>query len=51
MFKSTTFEDACDDTDYNDLIFALNPAKVLLGLNEVEKEKTTKSGVYAFEDR
>ncbi len=46
-----SFEDACDDTDYNDLIFALNPASVLLGLNDVEKDKTTKSGVYAFEDR
>lgn len=45
------FEDACDDTDYNDLIFALNPASALLGLNEVEKGKTTTSGVYAFEDR
>lgn len=46
-----SFEDACDDTDYNDLIFALNPANVFLGLNDVEKDKTTKSGVYAFEDR
>lgn len=44
------FEDACDDTDYNDLIFALNPASALLGLNDVEKGKTTTSGVYAFED-
>lgn len=45
------FEDACDDTDYNDLIFALNPSNVFLGLNDVEKDKTTISGVYAFEDR
>ena len=45
-----SFEDACDDKDYNDLIFALNPSNVFLGLNEVEKDKTTTFGVYAFED-
>jgi LruC domain-containing protein len=45
-----SFEDACDDNDYNDLIFALNPAKVFLGLNDVEEGKSTTSGVYAFED-
>ena len=44
------FEDACDDRDYNDLIFALNPANVFLGLNETEKDKTTTSCIYAFED-
>ncbi len=45
------FEDACDDYDYNDLIFSLNPANVFLGLHEVEKDKSTEFGVYAFEDR
>lgn len=49
-FCILSFEDACDDKDYNDLIFALNPANVFLGLNEVEKDKTTTFGVYAFED-
>ena len=44
------FEDACDDTDYNDLIFALNPASVFVGLNDAEKDKTTTSCIYAFED-
>lgn len=45
-----SFEDACDDNDYNDLIFALNPANIFLGLNDVEEGKITESGVYAFED-
>lgn len=44
------FEDACDDYDFNDLIFALNPANVFTGLDELEKDKTTKHGIYAFED-
>ena len=44
------FEDACDDRDYNDLIFALNPASVFVGLKDAEKDKTTTSCIYAFED-
>ena len=44
------FEDACDDTDYNDLIFSLNPASVFVGLNDAKKDKTTTSCIYAFED-
>ena len=49
-FCILAFEDACDDTDYNDLIFALNPASVFVGLNNAEKDKTTTSCIYAFED-
>lgn len=45
------FEDACDDYDFNDLIFALNPANAFVEMDELEKDKTTKHGVYAFEDR
>lgn len=45
-----SFEDACDDKDYDDLVFALNPANVFAELPEVEKGKTTTSGIYAFED-
>ena len=46
-----SFEDACDDYDFNDLIFALNPANAFVEIDELEKDKTTKHGVYAFEDR
>ena len=46
-----SFEDACDDYDFNDLIFAVNPANSFVAIDELEKDKTTKSGVYAFEDR
>lgn len=45
-----SIEDACDDKDYDDLVFALNPANVFAELPEVAKGKTTISGVYAFED-
>lgn len=45
------FEDACDDYDFNDLIFALNPADAFVAIDELEKDKTTKHGVYAFEDK
>jgi len=45
-----SMEDACDDEDYDDLIFALNPAKAFTEVPQVEYEKTTIYGVYAFED-
>jgi len=44
-------EDACDDLDYDDLLFALNPANVFAPLPEVSQGTTTIRGVYAFEDR
>lgn len=46
-----SFEDACDDYDFNDLIFAVNPATSFEAIDELAKDKTTKHGVYAFEDR
>ena len=48
------FEDACDDYDYNDLVFALNPASAF---QETEQQATSSDmliqerGIYAFEDR
>lgn len=45
-----SMEDACDDKDYDDLLFALNPANVFSDLPEVEQGKTHLHGVYAFED-
>jgi LruC domain-containing protein len=50
-YAIVSFEDACDDQDYDDLIFALNPSNIFTELATVEKGKTTTSGVYAFEDK
>lgn len=50
-YAIVAFEDACDDKDYDDLLFALNPKNAFLELAEVEENKTTTRGVYAFEDR
>lgn len=49
-YAIVSFEDACDDKDYDDLVFALNPANAFAELPEVEKGKTTISGIYSFED-
>jgi LruC domain-containing protein len=49
-FAIISMEDACDDKDYDDLLFALNPANVFSDLPEVQQGKTHLHGVYAFED-
>lgn len=49
-YAIVSFEDACDDQDYDDLLFALNPKNAFLELAAVEENKTTTHGVYAFED-
>jgi len=49
-FAIISMEDACDDKDYDDLLFALNPANVFSDLPEVQQGKTNFHGVYAFED-
>lgn len=49
-FAIISMEDACDDKDYDDLLFALNPANVFSDLPEVQEGKTSFHGVYAFED-
>lgn len=49
-FAIISMEDACDDKDYDDLLFALNPANVFSDLPEVQQGKTSFHGVYAFED-
>ena len=48
-----SFEDACDDKDYDDLMFALNPADVFdfNDVAKIESHKTTVEGVYGFEDK
>ena len=51
QYAIVSVEDACDDKDYDDLLFALNPAGVFKELPKVEVGKTTTRGVYAFEDK
>lgn len=45
-----SFEDACNDEDYDDVVFALKPVNAFTPLPEIENKKTTTVGVYAFED-
>ena len=45
-----SFEDACNDVDFDDLIFALKPVNAFSDLPKVENKKNTVSSVYAFED-
>jgi LruC domain-containing protein len=49
-YAIVSVEDACDDKDYDDLLFALNPANAFSDLPEVQQGKTNFHGVYAFED-
>lgn len=48
-----SFEDACDDKDYDDLMFALNPANAfdLKDTPKIESRRATVEGVYGFEDK
>jgi LruC domain-containing protein len=46
-----SFEDAMDDTDFDDLIFALKPVGVFAPLPEIANRKSSTTGVYAFEDK
>ena len=47
-----SFEDACDDKDYDDLMFALNPSDAFdfNDTPEIESRQVVTEGVYAFED-
>ena len=45
-----SFEDAMDDLDFDDLIFALKPVGVFAHVPEIENKKSSTNGVYAFED-
>ena len=45
-----SFEDACNDVDFDDLIFALKPVNAFSDLPKVENKKNTVTSVYAFED-
>ena len=45
-----SFEDACNDEDYDDVIFALKPVNAFKPLPEIDSERVVTEGVYAFED-
>ena len=49
-FTIISFEDAMDDKDFDDLIFALKPVGVFAPLPEIANKKSSTTGVYAFED-
>ena len=49
-FTIISFEDAMDDKDFDDLIFALKPVGVFAPLPEIEHKKSSTTDVYAFED-
>jgi LruC domain-containing protein len=46
-----SFEDANDDKDYDDLVFALNPANAFEEVNGIENRSVSTFGVYGFEDK
>ena len=50
-FTIISFEDAMDDKDFDDLIFALKPVGVFAPLPEIADKKSSTNGVYAFEDK
>ena len=50
-YSIISVEDACDDKDYDDLLFALDPSDAFTDMAEVENGKTRTFGIYAFEDR
>ena len=45
-----SFEDAMDDLDFDDLIFALKPVGVFAPVPEIGNRVSSTTGVYAFED-
>lgn len=49
-YAIVSFEDACNDQDYDDIIFALKPVNSFTPLPEIEDKSTTTYGVYSFED-
>ena len=49
-YAIVSFEDACNDLDFDDIIFALKPISAFTQLPTVENKKTSVNKVYAFED-
>lgn len=50
VYTLISFEDCMDDLDYDDLIFALKPVGVFAPVPEIANQKSSTTGVYAFED-
>ena len=50
QYAIISFEDACNDDDYDDIILALKPVGVFEKLPTPEDKVTKTTGVYAFED-
>ena len=50
QYAIVSFEDACNDDDYDDIVLALKPVGVFEDLPTPEPKKTSVNGVYAFED-
>jgi len=49
-YAIVSFEDGCNDLDFDDVIFALKPVSAFSKLPVVENKKTENYSVYAFED-
>lgn len=49
-FTMVSFEDAMNDFDFDDLVFALKPVGVFAPVPEIEDKKSSTNDVYAFED-
>jgi LruC domain-containing protein len=50
QYAIVSFEDACNDDDYDDIVLTLKPVGVFEDLPTPEPKKTSVNGVYAFED-
>ena len=50
QYAIVSFEDACNDDDFDDVILALKPVGVFEKLPTPEEKETKTTGVYAFED-
>lgn len=50
QYAIVSFEDACNDDDYDDFILALKPVGVFEELPTPDQKETKTNGVYAYED-
>ena len=50
QYAIVSFEDACNDDDFDDVILALKPVGVFENLPTPDEKETKTTGVYAFED-
>ncbi len=50
QYAIVSFEDACNDDDFDDFILALKPVGVFENLPTPDEQESKTTGVYAFED-